>query len=262
MRSQIDDLTIDKVLAEHNGDEQLSAVLKRLSIIIPPNTNWPWDLRNTGLFELYGAPDYLKLTPLGQKIKRAGGWLKHIAPTMPLFDRIISSLFDLQDTGKRHNLFELFPDVDKGLIREKVKELSQRKLIDIEPPPFHSAVYFGSEVLHSQPQDPKSKEARRKKYENELNAKIRWEGIQYVKGGPVHSSSAINFNDQSTSQQINDSIIHGSVKQSDHSPIKTINNGAAASGKGVLKNIGEIVGILGGVATVILFFNWLLTQCG
>jgi len=69
MRVPIDDFTIDKVLSEHQGEEQLSKVLGRLNITAPPNTNWPWDLKETGLFELYGAPDYLKITPFGKMLR-------------------------------------------------------------------------------------------------------------------------------------------------------------------------------------------------
>lgn len=76
MNSLSDDL-IDKILGEYRKDEQLHAVLQRLKIDPPNGSNWPVELRDLGLFEIEGAPDYLKLTTFGKMVLAKGGWVRY-----------------------------------------------------------------------------------------------------------------------------------------------------------------------------------------
>jgi hypothetical protein len=75
--NSLSDNLIDNILSEYRKDERLHFVLQRLKIDPPNGSNWPAELRDLGLFEIEGAPDYLKFTPFGKAVKAKGGWVKY-----------------------------------------------------------------------------------------------------------------------------------------------------------------------------------------
>ena len=248
------DELIDKILFEHKNDEALTQTLTRLGFIQPKGAKWAQDLHELEIFEIYGAPDYLQLTKLGKDAKAKGGWakIKKPQPSIPLFDRILSELYERQDDDGFQNLFVLLKGEDKNKLRNKVKELELRGFIKREPAAFHTTVYFSDGTSSTKKEDEATRKRREEKYENELNVKITWEGIQYVKGQPF-GTTITTITDNSTNQNITNSTIHGPANQSTESSMnKTIVDGGANK-KSALKTVGGIVGTLASVVTVILF---------
>lgn len=236
---------IDKILFEHKNDEALSQTLGRLGITQPKGGKWAEELHELGILEIYGAPDYLQLTPFGKEVKAKGGWSKY--NTKPLFDRILQKLFELQDSDKFHNLIELFPDVDKDVVRNKARELQRQKLIDIKPTGFYTTV-IGSP--NATPSDIERQKHQREVYNTQLLAKITWAGFQYYKGNQG-TSIITTVNDKSTHQNISGSTIHGPVSQSsDFSSNKNTVSPVESPKKREMNTITKI--LIGGLITLIV----------
>lgn len=176
----------------------------------------------------------------------------------PLFDRILQTLFDLQESGEYHNLFALLPDADKQLLRDKVKELQVRKLVHVKSE-FHTPTFYGTEVINPVPPESESqRRAKQLRYENELNVRIEFEGISYVNGLRHASSQFVTsvLHDQSTHQVISGSTIHGAVNQSSDSSQSVSINAGKTSKKKMLTRLSIIIGIMASLATVIMFIKW------
>lgn len=254
--NSFDDYLIDQFLFSHINDEPVSVTVKRLGFADIDNLKLAFYLQHIKLFRIYGAPDYLEMTRFGKEVRAKGGWLKY--NRKPLFDRILQNLFELQDSGTFHNLFELFLDADKDAIRNKAKELQRQKLIEIKQTGFYTTVIGHPKAT---PADIENQRQQREAYNNQLNAKITWEGIQYCKGNQV-ASIVTTVHDQSTHQNISGNTIHGPVNQSSDSSTKLtsqpspsqqsfwsrIKNTIAA------KTIGIIIAIAVGLITAYLIY--------
>jgi len=174
----------------------------------------------------------------------------------PLFYAILHALHEKQDTGKFHNLFELFPNSEKAVIREKARELQMQGLVKLASLGFSSTAFLDSEPIL--PTNPKVEKLQRLKYENELNAKITLPGIQYFQNNTSAVTTTVTNIDQSTHQQITGNQIHGSVNQSSDSSNNKPKEESSGNRKSLLKTASIIIGIIASVTTIILFIDWLL----